>query len=212
MKDLKSLSLIPFLFDLKNTFFKDHFEKAPHLWDIREHLMLWLQTLPKQSHWDFEFVHRKNKNEIFVEKGAIIEPGALIEGPAYIGKEAYVGHNALIKAGSFLAPRSYVGHSSEINRSILLEGAKAPHFNYVGDSVLGQNVNLGAHATLANLRLDNKDISVYFGDQKIATRKRKVGSFIGDKSMIGCGCVLNPGTIISPGSLIPPLSQQKGFV
>ena len=212
MKDQKTQSLISFLFDLKDSFFKKHFENASHPWEVNEILLQWLVSLPKQSNSHFDSVHMKNKSEIFIEPGAIIEPGALIEGPAYIGKDAFVGHGALIRAGSFLAPTAYVGHCSEINRSILLEGAKAPHFNYVGDSVLGKNVNLGAHATLANLRLDKKDISVYFAHQKISTLKRKVGSFVGDDSMIGCGSVLNPGTIISPRSMIAPLSQKKGFV
>ena len=92
------------------------------------------------------------------------------------------------------------------------EGAKAPHFNYVGDSIVGKDVNLGAHATLANLRLDKKPIHIIFEREKISTGKVKFGSLIGDGSSIGCGAVLNPGTIVQKNSKIPPLTTQKGYI
>jgi len=208
----KSINLNEKLYDCEQSYFHFLLSQTPYPWELRPLFLNWLTTLTQPCLDCYENVYFKNKSEIFIAESVEIEPGVLIEGPCYIGKGSRIGHGACIRAGSFLAENVVVGHCSEINRSILLDGAKAPHFNYVGDSVIGRGVNLGASAICANLRLDGKDVIVRMEDFRINTKQRKVGAYIGDGASIGCGAVLNPGTVINKNVSIEPLSTQKGCV
>ncbi|MCH9621119.1 MAG: Bifunctional protein GlmU [Chlamydiia bacterium] len=212
MKKAKLQEINRKLFAYEQSFFSFLIDKSPYPWDLHAIFLNWLTNQQNKTFRTYESVHFKNKEEILIEQDVIIEPGALIEGPCFIGRGTKIGHNALIRAYSFLAPHVYVGHCSEVNHSILLEHAKAPHFNYIGHSVVGVNVNFGAHSTVANLRLDQNDIKLWFNEEQILTNKRKMGAFIGDDVSIGCGALLNPGTIIEPKTLILPHSIQKGHV
>lgn len=212
MNDLKTPSITPLLFATSESLLVSIFARPLFPWELRELLIEKLSKELTATPFTYPFVYLKNQTQIYIGKNVQIDPGAMIEGPCYIGDNVRIGHNALIRAGTFLSSNVHIGHCSEISRSIFLEGAKAPHFNYVGDSVIGREVNLGAHATLANLRLDKKPIDINFQDKKIPTGKNKIGSFVGDFSSIGCGVLLNPGTIIQKGSMILPLTTHKGFV
>ena len=134
---------------------------------------------------------------VHLAAGAAIGPFAWVRGPAWIGRDAQVGHGALLRGGCVLADGATVGHASEVKRSLLLAGAAAPHFAYVGDSVLGSGVNLGAGTKLANVktggtvRVDGQD-----------TGLRKLGSLIGDDVFVGCNAVLAPGTIVGRRTVI----------
>ncbi len=205
----KSPSFLTSLFSSKDPMIGEYFEQPSSLEDLRK--LLLNAHNPKKVDLSslFPSVYFLNKESICIEKGVQIAPGALIEGPCYLGENVTIGHCALIRKGTFLAANVHIGHCSEISRSIFLEGAKAPHFNYVGDSIIGINVNLGAHATLANLRLDKKEIVLHFEGEKIATGSFKFGSLVGDNSSIGCAVVLNPGTILKKGSQILPVSIEK---
>ena len=153
-----------------------------------------------------------NKDQITIGKNVIVEPGALIEGPCFIGDGCLIRHGAAVREGTVLGPGCLVGHSSEVKRSILLDGAKAPHFNYIGDSILGSKVNLGAGVKFANLRLDRKEVCVRFGEEVFSTGMRKFGGVLGDGCQIGCNCVINPGSLLAPRSAIQACSSVGGGV
>jgi UDP-N-acetylglucosamine diphosphorylase / glucose-1-phosphate thymidylyltransferase / UDP-N-acetylgalactosamine diphosphorylase / glucosamine-1-phosphate N-acetyltransferase / galactosamine-1-phosphate N-acetyltransferase len=129
---------------------------------------------------------------VFVDAEAKVGPHALIEGPAWLGRGAEVGHGAYLRGNVVLAPGAKVGHASEVKRSVFLPKAAAPHFNYVGDSVLGAKVNLGAGVKLANFRALSGTIKV----GEIDTGLRKFGAALGDGVSLGCNCVTAPGTIV----------------
>lgn len=143
---------------------------------------------------------------VFVAAGATIGPGAVVQGPAWIGPGAEVGHAALVRGGVILARGAKVGHASEIKHAVLLEDAKAPHFNYVGDSLVGVRVNLGAGVKLANFRADGAEVKV----AGQATGLRKFGAILGDDVSIGCNAVTSPGTVIGPRSLVYPGASVRG--
>ena len=155
----------------------------------------------------------ESKGPIYIHPSAKIGDYVLIEGPCYIGKGAEIRHSAFLRAGSWICENAIVGHSSEIKNSVLLPGSKAPHFNYVGDSIIGFDVNIGAGAKISNVRNDRRNILVNLENgKKINTELRKFGSLIGDGSEIGCNVVSNPGTILEPKTMINPNSTIKGWV
>ena len=153
-----------------------------------------------------------NPESIFIDEDVIIETGTLIIGPCYISRESTIRHGAFLRGNVFLSEKSVVGHATEVKNSIFLEGAAAPHFAYVGDSILGRNVNLGAGVKCANLTLKRKEVVLDIDGEKVKTGLRKLGAIIGDNVQIGCNTVLNPGTVISRDSLIYPSINVGGFV
>ncbi|MCW2904111.1 MAG: Glucose-phosphate thymidylyltransferase [Streptosporangiaceae bacterium] len=157
---------------------------------------------------------------VFVGDGAIVEPGAYILGPAYIGSSAVVRHGAYVRTNVIMMEGSVLGHATEAKNCLLLPEAKAPHFAYVGDSVLGHRVNLGAGTKLSNAVLRTQDrsefekrdtIRIKIDDEIIDTGLRKFGAIIGDDAQIGCNVVLNPGTILGPRvAVYPNATLSKG--
>ena len=153
-------------------------------------------------------VHLENRGQIAIGRGTVLEPGVLIQGPCIIGKNCRVLHGAYLRSGVILGDGCTVGHAVEMKHSILFDGASASHLCYVGDSILGRGVNLGAGVKCANLRLDRKEISI----QKIRTGLRKLGAIVGDRAQIGCNCVLNPGTVVGRESVAHPLLNLTGVI
>jgi len=150
---------------------------------------------------------------ILIDNSAIIGEFVRIEGPCIIGPNAIVKHSAFLRAGSWICEGAVVGHSSEIKHSILLPNSKAPHFNYVGDSIIGMDVNLGAGAKISNVRNDRREVIVTLSDgERVETGLRKFGAIIGDNSQLGCNVVTNPGTIMVPESMIQPNETVGGWV
>lgn len=143
-----------------------------------------------------------------VEPGARIGPHAHVVGPAWLMAGAEVGHGATVRGGALLGPGAKVGHASELKRSVLLGDAKAPHFNYVGDSVLGHGVNLGAGVKLANLKTVGPPVSV----AGRPTGLRKLGAILGDGVSIGCNAVLDPGTLVGAHTVVYPGAVLRGVV
>jgi NDP-sugar pyrophosphorylase family protein len=148
---------------------------------------------------------------VHIDESAIIEPGVHIIGPAYIGPNAIIRHGAYIREYSWICANALVGHSSETKHSILLPGAKAPHFNYVGDSVLGPGVNLGAGVKLSNLRNDGGEVHVRIEGERIASGLRKFGAIIGEGSQLGCNAVTNPGVVLGPRCMVMPNTTVTGI-
>lgn len=139
---------------------------------------------------------------IFIDRTATVEPGAYIAGPAYIGPGVVVRHCAYLRQNCLLLDGSLAGHTTEVKNSLLLSGSKAPHFAYVGDSVLGERVNLGAGTKLSNFKIAPGTIRIPDGLRTIETGRRKFGAILGDGVATGCNAVLNPGTIVGPNAII----------
>lgn len=147
-------------------------------------------------------------DRIVVGKGARIRSGAVIQGPAYIGEDCEVRSGAFLRGGIWLEAGSIVGASSEVKRAIFLQGARAPHLNYVGDSVLGAGVNLGAGTVLSNFRHDGREIGVAGNP----TGRRKLGAILGDRVLTGCNCVLHPGCLVGADTQLYPGVQLRSGV
>lgn len=139
-----------------------------------------------------------NPSQISIGKGSVIEPGSYIKGPCVIGERCTVRHGAYIRGEVLTGNDCVIGHTTELKRVIFLNGVHAAHFAYVGDSILGNRVNLGAGTKCANLRLDGQPVLVFQGGQRYATGMRKLGAILGDDVQIGCNAVTNPGTLLGP--------------
>ncbi len=149
---------------------------------------------------------------INIGKGSVVEPGAYIQGPCVIGEGCVVRHGAYIRGDVVVGDRCVIGHATELKNVVLLNDAHAAHFAYVGDSVLGNQVNLGAGVKCANVRLDRKEVSVYCDSQRLSTGLRKFGAIVGDGCQIGCNAVMNPGTILEKGAVGFPCEVLSGVV
>jgi NDP-sugar pyrophosphorylase family protein len=152
------------------------------------------------------------EGRVFIAEGASVESTALIRGPSYIGPGTEVRHGAYIRGNTYVGQDCVVGHATEVKGSVFLDGAKAGHFAYVGDSILGPRVNLGAGTKLANLKLNQKDVRIQDPETKewILTGLKKLGALIGSEVQVGCNAVLSPGTLLLPGALIAPCAHIMG--
>lgn len=149
---------------------------------------------------------------ISIGKGSIVEPGAYIQGPCIIGENCVIRHGAYIRGNVITGDSCVIGHASEVKHAIFLDRSHAAHFAYVGNSILGNEVNLGAGTKCANFKLDHSLISVHDEVGSIATGMRKLGAIIGDYSQIGCNSVTNPGTLIGKYVRSYPCLNIRGFV
>jgi NDP-sugar pyrophosphorylase family protein len=152
------------------------------------------------------------EGRIYVAEGAHIEPTAYIQGPCYIGPGAEVRHGAYIRGDVYVGAKAVVGHTSEVKGSILFDEAKAAHFAYLGNSILGRNVNLGAGTKLANLPLKRKEVRVVcpLSGRVVSTGLKKFGAIMGDDSQTGCNAVLSPGTLLLKGTAVMPCVHYRG--
>ena len=150
--------------------------------------------------------------EIEIGEGTVVEPGAYIRGPAIIGRNTEVRQGAYIRGYAVVGDGCVVGHATEVKASVLMDGAKAGHFAYIGDSILGRDVNLGAGTKLANLKVVKGNVYVRIGDRRCDSGLRKFGAMIGDASELGCNSVTNPGTLIGPDSKVYPCVSLAGFL
>lgn len=151
---------------------------------------------------------------VYIAENATIEHGAYVQGPCYIGPGAEVRHGAYIRGNVYVGAKAVVGHTSEVKGSLLLDGAKAAHFAYVGDSILGRNVNLGAGTKLANLKLKGDEVRFLDPATKkpAASGLRKFGAILGDEAQTGCNAVLSPGTLMLPGAMVLPCAHARGLI
>lgn len=151
-------------------------------------------------------------DKIAIGRGTHIAPNVVIEGPAWIGKDVEIRPGAYIRGGCWVGDGAVVGANTELKRAILLPGAKAPHLNYVGDSILGGEVNLGAGTILSNFRHDGKEIRIATDAGWIATGRRKLGAILGDAVQTGCNCVLHPGSLVGTGTQLYPGVQLRSGI
>jgi NDP-sugar pyrophosphorylase family protein len=199
-------SLTSQLFDLDHTRFPHFFQKKP--WDV-------LTLLENQFD---AFIAEINtsyiewKPGIWISDNVSIAPTAFIEGPAIIGPNTEIRHGALIRKNVITGNGCVIGNSTEVKNALLFDGVQIPHFNYVGDSILGFKAHLGAGAILSNFRFDGKNIAVRTGHAKFDSGRNKLGSFIGDQAEIGANCVILPGSVIGKNVQIYPLVSTGGFI
>jgi NDP-sugar pyrophosphorylase family protein len=154
----------------------------------------------------------ENSDSIFIAKGAIVEPGAYICGPCYIEEGGIIRHGAYVRGSVYIGKNAVVGHTTECKGSIFLPHAKAAHFNYVGDSILGHDCNLGAGTKLANLKINHGIIYLRIDNKKVNTELKKFGAILGNRSQTGCNSVTNPGTIMLPESTLLPNQTALGIL
>lgn len=157
-----------------------------------------------------EGVFLVDRESIFIGKGTRIEPGAYIQGPCWIGENCTIRHGAYIRGNCIAEEGSVIGHATEVKNAYFFPKAHAAHFAYVGDSVLGHSVNLGAGVKLANVRFDKKEIVIPYEGKKYPTGLYKWGAILGDRCQIGCNAVTNPGTLIGPDVHCSPCEWIKG--
>lgn len=205
MEHLKTSQLLT----TKDTPFETWFENVQYPWEI----------LPKINHFINELISSIDlsefdspKPQVYIHKTADFWPSATILGPAIIFEGAKIKHSAYIRENVVIGPYSSVSNSCEIKNSILIAHCEIPHFNYVGDSVLGQYAHLGAGVICSNLKSDKSNISVRLADGSIETGLRKFGAIVGDHAEIGCNAVLAPGSVIGKYARVYPLSFVRGVV
>lgn len=168
------------------------FYRCQNLWEILPELGSFLKINTEKAQMNGLKVGEVYiDHDVIIGRGSIIEHGAMIKGPAIIGDNCQIRNGAYIRGNAFIESNTVIGHCVEIKNSIIMEGAHLGHFNYVGDSIIGNNVNLGAGSILANLRFDRNLIKI----GEISTELKKFGAILGDNSMLACNTVLNPGTI-----------------
>lgn len=203
-----------YFFDLSLFQHKKLFDEIQFVWEaipkIKKYLNLFslgvIETnVPKEA-------YLVDAHLISIGKGTTIEPGAYIKGPCIIGENCTIRHGAYIRGDLITGNRCVIGHDTEIKNSILLDNVHAAHFNYVGDSILGNHANVGAGAKFANLKLEGKEIFIQHDGIRYDTGLRKMGVILGDGSQIGCNVVTNPGTLMGKGVQCYPCLNPGGFI
>lgn len=150
--------------------------------------------------------------DVWIAKSATVAPTAYIHGPAIIGKNAEIRHCAFIRGNAIVGEGTVVGNSTELKNVILFNKVQVPHYNYVGDSILGYKAHMGAGSITSNVKSDKTLVTIRIQNERIETGLKKMGAILGDNVEVGCGSVLNPGTIIGKEANIYPLSSVRGYV
>ena len=156
--------------------------------------------------------YEKKGENVWIAKSAKVAPTAWINGPAIIGKDAEIRHCAFIRGNALVGEGAVVGNSTELKNVILFNKVQVPHYNYVGDSILGYKSHMGAGSITSNVKSDKKLVVVKAAEQNMETGMKKFGAMLGDEVEVGCGSVLNPGTVVGSHSNIYPLSSVRGVV
>lgn len=195
-------------FELNKSLAGKYLKEYKNVWDIIPNIGDILFMIINEEAEKFTQID----NDIWVGKDTYIEKTALIKGPAIIGNSCEIRHCAYIRGNIIIGNNCVIGNSAELKNSILFDNVQTPHYNYVGDSILGYKAHMGAASILSNLKSDKSSITVGFESQKIYTGLKKFGAVIGDETEIGGGSVLNPGTIIGKRCIIYPLTAVRGYI
>jgi len=201
--------LINELFDLSQTIAAEIFSGCTYPWEVLPKIKDFILKIgPALSKEEYDQVG----NDVWIAKSAKIAPTAFINGPAIIGKNAEVRHCAFIRGSAVVGEGAVVGNSTELKNVILFNKVQVPHFNYVGDSILGYCSHMGAGCITSNVKSDKTLVAVKIGDEKIETDLKKLGAILGDHVEVGCNTVLNPGSVVGRNSNIYPLSMVRGYI
>jgi NDP-sugar pyrophosphorylase family protein len=198
--------------DLKQADHAAIFERVTQAWEILPKLGAYILAHVKPGNRGTLLGTPTIGEHVFIGEGTVVEPGAYIKGPAWIGPNCQIRHGAYIRENVIIGAGSVIGNSSEIKNSFLAQGCQIPHFNYVGDSILGAKVHLAAGVILSNLKLNGDFITLHMEHANLATGLRKFGALIGDEAEVGCNVVINPGSIIGRRSLIYPGVCWRGIL
>ncbi len=195
------------LFDLDHTLAKEYLLKFRYPWEalpsIADLLRGLFSALPAE--------YREVSPSVFVHETAKIAPTAYLGGPCIIGPGTEVRHGAFVRGSALVGEGCVVGNSVELKNCILFDGTQVPHFNYVGDSILGYRAHMGAGSVTSNVKSDKTPVSVRFGEERVPTGLKKMGAMLGDFVEIGCNAVLNPGTVVGRNTSVYPLTSLRGM-
>ena len=197
------------LFDLSHTVLGDFLIKCLYPWQALPHIGAWIrqigQRLPAVEY------HRTD-SDIWVARDADIAPDATVVGPCIIGHETVLRKGAFLRGNVLIGNGAVVGNSTEVKNAILFDGVQVPHFNYVGDSILGFRAHLGAGAITSNVKSDKSNVMIRCGEESAETGRKKVGAMVGDGAEVGCHAVLCPGCVLGRETVVYPLSMVRGTV
>ena len=197
------------LYDLNETIAADLFEGLTYPWEALPKIGAFIlklgETLDPEE-------YEKRGEDVWVARSAKVAPTAYIHGPAIIGKDAEVRHCAFIRGNALVGEGAVVGNSTELKNVVLFNKVQVPHYNYVGDSILGYKAHMGAGSITSNVKSDKKLVKVHTPEGDIETGIKKFVAMVGDNVEVGCGSILNPGTVVGRESNIYPLSSVRGVV
>lgn len=197
------------LFDYSKTIAKPLLESVDYPWEALPKIKDFIIELGKTL--DPEIYEQRGEN-IWVAKSATVFPSAYLGGPLIICEDAEVRHCAFIRGSAIVGKGAVVGNSTELKNSILFDGVQVPHYNYIGDSILGYKAHTGAGTITSNLKSDKSLVTVLCEDDKIETGVKKFGAMLGDHVEVGCNSVLNPGSVVGRNTNVYPLSFVRGYV
>ena len=197
------------LFNMEETIAKDIFEDCDYPWEVLPKIEAFILELGKTlSEDEYDCID----GNIWIAKSATIAPTASITGPSIIGKNTELRQCAYIRGKAIVGENCVVGNSTELKNAILFNNVQVPHFNYIGDSILGFKAHFGAGSIVSNVKSDKSNVSVLINGNKTDTGLRKFGAIVADYVEIGCNAVLNPGTIIGRNSNVYPTSMVRGII
>lgn len=197
------------LYTLEETIAKDIFEGATYPWEVLPKIGSFIKELGETlSSEEYD----KVGEDVWIAKSANVFKSAYIHGPAIIGKNAEVRHCAFIRGNAIVGEGAVVGNSTELKNVILFNKVQVPHYNYVGDSILGYKAHMGAGSITSNVKSDKKLVVIKTPEGPVETGLKKFGAMLGDEVEVGCGTVLNPGSVVGSHTNIYPLSSVRGFV
>ena len=198
--------------DLEHTDHRSLFEKVTNVWEALPLIASYLQFRLKPAIRGKQIGRPFISNAVYIGEGTVIEQGAMIKGPAWIGDQCEIRAGCYIRENVIVGNGAVLGNSCEFKNCIVFDEAQVPHFNYVGDSILGHKAHLGAGVILSNVRLDRAEIVVHGEDSATPTGLKKFGAIVGDRAEIGCNAVLSPGSMIGRDAIVYPGIQWKGVL
>ncbi len=196
------------LFDLRHTMAAAYLAVFSYPWQALAGISDLIRQLGSELGSDYE----QRAPEVWVHKTAVVAPTAYLGGPCIIGAATEVRHGAFIRGSALVGENCVVGNSVELKNVILFDNVQTPHYNYVGDSILGYHSHMGAGSITSNVKSDKTPVVIRCGEEQMDTGRKKVGAMLGDYVEVGCNSVLNPGTVIGRGSHVYPLSSVRGTV
>lgn len=197
------------LYDLEQTIAKDLFEGVTYPWEVLGRISSFIRELgPKLDADRFE----QRGEDIWVAKSAKVAPTAFLNGPLIIDEEAEIRHCAFVRGSAIIGRGCVIGNSTELKNAVIFNSVQVPHYNYVGDSVLGYKSHMGAGSITSNIKSDRTVVVIKDQTKQLETGLKKIGAMLGDYVEVGCNSVLNPGTVIGRGSNIYPLSSVRGLI
>jgi len=196
------------LYDLEHTAAKEYLSQFTYPWEALDGIKDLIIRLGEKLGDEYQQV----SPQVWVHRTAQVAPTAYLGAPCIIGPETEVRHCAFIRGSALVGAGCVVGNSAELKNVILFDGVQTPHYNYVGDSILGYKAHMGAGSITSNVKGDKSLVTVRMGDEAVATGLKKMGAMLGDFAEIGCNSVLNPGTIVGRNAQVYPLSSVRGTV